>query len=249
MLLWATDREAYGRLASLLTHARRSAPKGEYHLSFADIAAYADGLMAGVLLRGIRDVNEYRGKPLAAQLSFGFAGELRTTVAVPSHLRLMSETRSRSLLEQLHQYRDLFGDRCYAVAELYREQDDRRRLLQMAELAHDARVPLVAANDVHYHIPQRRPLHDVLTATRLGCTVAELGDRVFVNAERHLKSPEEMLRLFDGHSAIVERTAEVADRCTFSLTELRYDYPEELSFRCRFIVCVRKKRRGLALVS
>jgi error-prone DNA polymerase len=228
LLLWATNREAYGRLASLLTLARRSAPKGEYLLSFADVAAYADGLLAGVLLRGIRGVNEYKGEPLLVQSTFDFEGESRHTIAPTSHLRLASGPRNSSLLEQLRQYREVFGDRCYAVAELHRGQQDQRRLLQMVQLGREARVPLVAANDVHYHIPQRRPLHDVLTATRLGCTVAELGDRLFVNAERYLKPLEEMWRLFEGHGAIVERTMEVADRCTFSLDELRYDYPEEL---------------------
>ncbi|HLW63985.1 MAG TPA: error-prone DNA polymerase, partial [Gemmataceae bacterium] len=101
-------------------------------------------------------------------------------------------------------------------------------LHQMRELAREAGVPLVAANDSHYHIPRRRPLHDVLTAVRHGCTVAELGDRRFPNAERHLKSPAEMLELFTDCPEAVLRTAEVANRCTFSLDELRYDYPEEL---------------------
>jgi error-prone DNA polymerase len=68
----------------------------------------------------------------------------------------------------------------------------------------------------------------VLTAVRHGCTVAELGDRRFANAERHLKSPAEMLELFSDYPDAVLRTAEVAARCTFSLDELRYDYPEEL---------------------
>jgi error-prone DNA polymerase len=89
-------------------------------------------------------------------------------------------------------------------------------------------LPLVAANDVHYHIPARQPLHDVLTATRLRCTVAELGEHRFPNAERHLKSPAEMQQLFRGSPELVARTQEVASRCRFSLDELRYEYPHEL---------------------
>ncbi|HEX3149897.1 MAG TPA: error-prone DNA polymerase [Gemmataceae bacterium] len=130
--------------------------------------------------------------------------------------------------DQIEMARDVFGDRCYGVAEVNRGSLDALRLEQLARLGRAGRVPLVAANDVHYHVPRRRPLHDVLTAIRHGCTVADLGDRRFTNGERHLKSPEEMLTLFAAYPDAVPRTAEVADRCTFILDELRYDYPEEL---------------------
>src|SRR5262249_11994806 len=123
---------------------------------------------------------------------------------------------------------DAFPNRCYAIAELHRGPLDRYRLQHFQHLAREARLPLVAANDVHYHIPQRRLLHDVLVATRLGCTVAELGEHRFANAERHLKSPEEMRDLFAEAPDAIAHTVEIADRCTFSLDELRYDYPEEL---------------------
>ncbi len=98
----------------------------------------------------------------------------------------------------------------------------------MSSLAAAAGVPLAAANDVHYHVPERRFLHDVLTAIRHGCTVAELGRRRFANAERFLKSPVEMATLFAECPGAIDRTVEIADRCTFSLDELRYEYPHEL---------------------
>ncbi len=123
--------------------------------------------------------------------------------------------------------RDLFGDRCYAVAELHRGRRDRQRLRRFERLAREARLPLLAANDVHYHVAERRPLHDVLTAVRHGCSVAELGERLFPNAERHLKAPAD-LAACGLASEWVGRTVEVADRCEFSLDELRYEYPEEL---------------------
>ncbi|HJZ56034.1 MAG TPA: error-prone DNA polymerase [Gemmataceae bacterium] len=130
--------------------------------------------------------------------------------------------------EQLARCREAFGDGCYGVAELHRGPLDRSRLHGLIRLGASAGIPVVAANDVHYHAPRRRPLHDVLTAVRHGCTVADLGDRRFPNGERHLKSPEEMRDLFADAPEAVTRTAEVASRCTFSLDELRYDYPEEL---------------------
>ncbi len=98
----------------------------------------------------------------------------------------------------------------------------------MKRLSDETGLPLLAANDVHYHVPERQTLQDVLTAIRHGCPVSELGHRRFPNAERHLKSSEAMLTLFAAMPEGVERTREVADRCTFSLDELRYEYPEEL---------------------
>ncbi|QDU37595.1 Error-prone DNA polymerase [Maioricimonas rarisocia] len=128
----------------------------------------------------------------------------------------------------LSAYRELFGDRCYALMERHHEGDDLRRLMRMRELERRTGVPLVAANDVHYHQPQRRFLQDLVTAIRHGCSVAELGQRAFPNGERYLKSPQQMADLFAEMPELIERTIEVADRCRFSLDELRYDYPEEL---------------------
>lgn len=129
---------------------------------------------------------------------------------------------------RLNHYRDCFSDRCYGLAELHRGPDDELQLHRMSRLAEQSRIPLVASNDVHYHIPERQPLQDVLTAIRHGCSVAELGHRRFPNAERHLKSAASMNQLFAATTGAVARTLEVADRCTFSLDELRYEYPEEL---------------------
>jgi error-prone DNA polymerase len=128
----------------------------------------------------------------------------------------------------LARYGDLFGDRCYLLAELHRGADDRAHLARLIREAEQAGVPLVAANDVHYHDRSRQSLQDILCATRHGCTVAELGHRRFPNAERALRSPAEMLGIFAEFPEAVARTVEVADRCTFSLDELRYEYPEEL---------------------
>ncbi len=86
-------------------------------------------------------------------------------------------------------------------------------------------MPLVATNDVHAHGAERRPLQDVLTCIREHCTVHDAGYRLFANAERHLKPPAEMARLFRDYPEAVARTVEIAEACTFSLDELRYEYP------------------------
>lgn len=112
------------------------------------------------------------------------------------------------------------------VHHLYRG-DDAARIDRLAEIAHGLRIPLLATNDVHYHVPERRRLQDVLTCIREHCTLAEAGARLFANAERHLKPPAEMARLFARWPQALEAGPEILDRCRFSLDELRYEYPDE----------------------
>jgi error-prone DNA polymerase len=117
--------------------------------------------------------------------------------------------------------------RAYLVLQHRYRGDDRRRLAALAGLAVEAGVPTLATNDVHYHVPERRPLQDVLTCIREGCRIDAAGLRLAANAERHLKPPAEMWRLFRGHEDAVRRTLAVVARCSFSLDELRYEYPDE----------------------
>ena len=127
--------------------------------------------------------------------------------------------------ERLRALARLFGDRCYLAGTMLFRGDDARRLALLDNLAAEMRVRLVATNDVHYHVPERRALHDVVTAIRLGCTVDALGFRRFASAERHLKEPKEMARLFRRHPHAIERTQEIVERCRFSLDQLTYQYP------------------------
>src|SRR5262249_22095535 len=105
--------------------------------------------------------------------------------------------------------------------------DDRGRIAALAHLAVRAGTPLVATNAVLYHAAHRRPLQDVLTCIREKCTIPEAGLKLEANAERHLKPPHEMARLFAGHQAALARTLDIANACTFSLNELKYEYPDE----------------------
>ena len=84
---------------------------------------------------------------------------------------------------------------------------------------------MVATGDVLYHVPERRPLQDVLTCIREHCTIDQAGLRLEANAERHLKPPAEIARLFRRHPDALARSLEIVDACRFSLDELRYDYP------------------------
>ncbi|MBP87446.1 MAG: error-prone DNA polymerase [Planctomycetaceae bacterium] len=203
VLLFASDRASYGRLTRLLTVGRRRAAKGECELTFDDIAEYHAGLIACVCLPTQYSV-------LSTQHSVPCARDSTLNTALPG-------------------FRNLFADRCYLLAELHRGPNDQRQLERAIELSHVTSVPLVAANDVHYHIRQRSQLQDIVTAIRHGCTVAELGHRRFPNSERYLKPPDQMAELFAAYPEAFHRTIEIAERCHFSLDELRYEYPEELA--------------------
>ena len=104
---------------------------------------------------------------------------------------------------------------------------DARRAERIARFAAEANVPLLATNDVLYHHPDRRALQDVLTATRHHTTVFAAGQLLEKNAERHLKPPKEMMRLFRDYTEAVEATADFVAPITFQLDELKYDYPDE----------------------
>ena len=123
--------------------------------------------------------------------------------------------------QNLERIRDSFGNRAYLAATRRHRADDARYLRSLKGL------PLVATNDVLYHVPERRRLQDVMTCIREKTTLAAGGRRLQPNAERHLKSPAEMARLFRAHPDAIARTQEIVGRCRFSLDELRYEYPDE----------------------
>lgn len=135
--------------------------------------------------------------------------------------------------EQLAWYRGRLRDRSdaplYLAAAHYRRGDDDRRLARLAALSKASGVPLAATGDVEMHDPDRRRLHDVLTCVRERCTVGNAGWRLASSADRHLKAPAETARLFRNHPEALSNAWKIAERCRFSLDELRYEYPAEVA--------------------
>ncbi|HEX6180007.1 MAG TPA: error-prone DNA polymerase [Chitinophagaceae bacterium] len=131
--------------------------------------------------------------------------------------------------QTIREYREAFGEHLYIATSRYYKGDDQKYLYRLSELATASNVPLIATNDVHYHHPQRRELQDVLTCIREKCTIHTAGFKLHPNAERYLKPSVEMQRLFRKYPAAIARTQEIVEACTFSLDELQYEYPEELT--------------------
>jgi error-prone DNA polymerase len=117
--------------------------------------------------------------------------------------------------------------RCYLAACFTYRGDEPRRFGLLAELAAKARTPLLASTDALYHHPDRRSLADVLSCIREKCTIMQAGYGLEANAERHLKCAADMVRLFARYPEAITRTAELAQRITFNLEQLRYEYPQE----------------------
>src|SRR5579864_966024 len=182
-----------------------------------DRAAYAR--LCRLLTRGKRRAEKGECRLTYADLREQGAGQV--VVALPPE---RCDAGFAAFLSELA--RD-FGDRAYLGAQHLYRGDDAKRLHRLNRLAQQSGLPMVALNDVRYHRPERRRLLDVMTAIREHCTVAEAGLKLLANAERHLKAPSEMARLFRRYPEAIRHTGEIASRCRFSLEELRYEYPDE----------------------
>ncbi|MDQ3038626.1 MAG: error-prone DNA polymerase [Pseudomonadota bacterium] len=122
--------------------------------------------------------------------------------------------------------RHVFGDRAWMGVELHRDRDDARRLDTLMRIAAETDLKMVACGDVHMDIRRRRALQDTMTAIRHNCTVAEAGEFLFRNGERHLRTRAALAKVYT--PGMLTETIAIATRCRFTLAELRYHYPAEI---------------------
>ncbi|AHI24897.1 putative DNA polymerase III alpha subunit [Komagataeibacter xylinus E25] len=188
VLVYPTDRAAYGRLCRLLTLGKARAGKGKCHLLREDLVTWGEGLIV---------------------------------VMIP-------DTADDACALHLRKLKDAFVDRAYMALTLLRRPNDQMRLYELSSLAHQARVPTVVTNDVLFHTHDRRILQDVVTCIRHNTTIDEAGFVRERHADRYLKPPQEMARLFSRYPEAVARTMDITERCRFSLDDLAYQYPDEI---------------------
>ncbi len=248
ILAYPRDRAGWGRLTRLLTVGNLRAEKGDCILHLDDLLAHAFGLELVVLpsprMRGeggerprrepdegaVRQAShsERPPHPTSRSLSSGRAsrgpvGEVDLSPHAGRGERGQGE-RVRNMLARL---RAAAPHRVRLAASMPYRGRDRARLVRSRELARAAQVPLIAVNDVLFHHPDRRPLADVLACIREKTTIECAGRKLAANAERYLKPPQEMMRLFRDAPEAIEETMALSDALTFSLDELRYEYPDE----------------------
>lgn len=150
-------------------------------------------------------------------------------IAIPDNKLDTTFNFASSFCEALKEYREILGTSLYLGATRSYSGDDSKKLFRISQLSERLHIPMVATNDVHYHQPARRELQDVLTCVREKCTIHNAGFLLHENAERFLKPTEEMLRLFRQYPNAIANTQEIVNACQFSLDDLKYIYPEEIT--------------------
>jgi error-prone DNA polymerase len=214
ILAYPRDRPAYGRLCQLISRGKLRAPKGECFLELGDLFDFRDGLL--LIVMPTFDDPPLSATPASPQAGIsphqGFACGGRKPVA--------SFDSIKSLLAEL-------GADTWLAASMLYTGEDRRRLKALMRLARQSKTRLIAVNDALYHHVDQRPLQDIVTCIREHVTLSSAGKRLEANAERHLKRAEEMARLFRACPEAVEETLRFAARISFTLDELKYNYPHE----------------------
>ncbi|WP_157215826.1 error-prone DNA polymerase [Flavisphingomonas formosensis] len=219
IVAYPATRYGWGRLTRLLTRGNLAAVKGSCILRFADLVEHIEDLQLIVLPASSAEAEDAHRHPVA--YDFGRA-------PVPGRaLSLVPPAAPDGLGLTLVRLAEAAPGRVWLGVAMARRGDDARRLARMRRIAAEAGVPLLATNDALYARPEQRPLHDVLSCIRLGTTIADAGRRLEVNAERHLKGPAEMARLFRACPEAIAETIRFIGRIEFTLDQLRYEYPHE----------------------
>ncbi len=188
IICYPKNREAYGRLSSLISVGKLKAEKGACHIALNDLSDLGEDQIFIVMPPDVPDADFHH---TLTQLSGFWPGKV------------------------------------YLAARYEFSGRNRERLARLAQLGAETGAPIIAVNDVLYHTPERRPLQDVVTCIREHTTIEAAGFHLEANAERYIKSPEEMARLFRGFEPALARTEDILNRCDFSLDELAYEYPDE----------------------
>ncbi len=225
-LAYPRDRAAYGRLCKLISAGRMRTLEGEWQ-------AKGECAISLPMLAGhSRDVQLILLPPRDLDAEFTIEVE-SNVIAFPAAENGLDTPRETSLLNApfpnlLKHLTAQFPTLRHLAASHLHTGDDVARIDRLDAMARAHDLSLLATNDVHYHAPERRPLQDVMTAIRHKTTVANAGHFLHGNAERYLKPPHIMEKLFERWPHAITAARDVADACTFSLDELRYEYPEEI---------------------
>jgi error-prone DNA polymerase len=208
ILVYPKNRAGYGRLCRILTEGNLRAPKGECWLILKDLLDRGEGLQIVAMPPSPEGDGKSAPLPQKDKEKLGY-----------------KEMDEGSALPRL---REAFGKRLWIGASLVYGEDMRGGLARCVALARSVGAPLMATNDVLMHTPERRTLADVLTCIRKKTTLEAAGRLTQANAERHLKAPREMARLFAEAPEAIAETIRFLDGLAFRLDELRHCYPEEL---------------------
>jgi len=199
ILVYPTNRNSYGKLCRLLTLGKKHVTKDRISLKLEDF--------------------------------FKFQSELITTIIPPYLTHDYEKLETLSFEKACSELKDNASDPSFVSLAIHKtySNDAKRRFEKTVELSGKLSIPLVVTNDVHFHEPSRYKLQQVLTCIKNKVSLEKAGFLLFQNAERFLKSPKEMQRLFRHYPQALKRTIELSEMAAFfSLDELRYEYPNEI---------------------
>ncbi|MBX9768870.1 MAG: PHP domain-containing protein, partial [Bdellovibrionales bacterium] len=216
----AETKSGYGWMCRMLSQAHAQKDKTNAYLRFEELLEYASHprgqeltyLVNVPLSVGTRRI--LKAPESALQKTAGLAWDMNHFMAegLQKKLGLLKECASGKVYVPMHRCLDGLDHQRWEVAQ---------------ELRRTLGVKLVATNDVHYHEEGRAKLQNVLTCIRKGVRLKEAGFHLFQNSERYLKCAQEMALLFKDAPELLKETVQIAERCTFTLKELRYRYPSE----------------------
>ena len=251
ILAYPTDRVAYGRLCRLLSAGKLRAPKGECYLALDDLLKWYEGLLLVVLPQNNQTQKQpeekFWNKEVAPDFTLPPLGEgaRRADEGLNSNSNIAfldrpssglsatfpqrgkGESNLYNVKRTLQRLHSLAPSRIWLGVSMPYHGDDQNRLRHWQREAQAADVPLLATNDVLYHCAERHQLHDVVACIREHVTLNDAGQLLEANAERHLKSADEMAALFHHAPDAILETIRFAGRISFSLDQLKYNYPNE----------------------
>ncbi len=204
LVLLASNRKGYQNLSRLITQTKLRAAKGASSATWNDLEEHSEGLIC------------ITGDPLDHAVT-----RLRG-YAVHEEVDRLTAYR----LPILDRLRSLFPNRLYIELQRHLDPEEERRNRFLIDVATHYGLPLVATNDVRHALPQGRRLLDILTCIRGKTTLDAAGRLLLNNAERHLKSPAEMVRLFRDRPDAITNTLRIAEQCEFTLADLGYRFPD-----------------------
>jgi len=215
IVAYPKNRNGWGRLTRLLTVGNMRSNKGGCILRFDDLAGYLEDLLLILLPQSTAEESNPHKKPVAYDHADG-----------DTKLRLV-ETAPADLDGVMRRLQKLAPDRVWLGIRMHGRGKDRRELEEQRTRAQQCGVPILAVNDALYADSAARPLHDVLTAIRLGLSVDQAGTQLEANAERYLKSPPDMTRLFACAPEAIAESQNLLNQIAFDLSQLKYEYPKE----------------------
>jgi error-prone DNA polymerase len=205
LVLLAPDRSAYGQLCNLISIGRRRSPKGEYAVSLKDL---------------------HRGIDRCLALWMPGEEERNNQPYEKNNLQHGQNNLQGNNLRDGRELKKLFGDHLWISLEIFDDGHALDRYNRSFALARELAIPLVASGDVHMHAADRKPLQDVVSAIRMRQSVRLAGRLLASNREKHLRPLNKLRQLYP--APLLEESLRISSLCDFSVSELRYEYPEEL---------------------